>query len=306
MRGIGYLALAAAAIAPWAIGGRYVLHVATMLAIMAMLALSMNLMLRIGQLSMAHGAFMGMGAYTSALLTLRAGVGPVVALLLSACLTAAVAVLFGRIFLRVKGVYFVLLTYAFGQIVNLIFQEGTGLFGGNNGLNGIPKFSFLGVRITDPASYYLLVLAFAVATLLLVRAILNSSVGVVLSAIDEDEDLSRSLGTNALAWRTAVFGLSAGLAGVAGSLYAHHLGFLSPSAFGFGLSVDLVVMNIIGGVASPWGPLVGALIVVPLPEVLRGIKEYQLLTYGLILLGFLMFCRDGLVGLVGRWRGASA
>jgi len=302
-KGFFALGLICTALIPWVWGDRYVSHIFTMLSIMAMLALSMNLMLRIGQLSMAHGAFMGIGAYCSALLTLREGMPAIFALMLSGLVTGVVAALLGRVFLRVKGVYFVLLTYAFGQVINLIFQDWTSLFGGNNGLINIPKFSLFGIRITNPANYYLLTLIFAVATFLLVRAILKSRIGLVLSAIDEDEELCRSLGTNALSWRTAVFTLSAALAGMAGSLYAHHLGFLSPSAFGFHLSVDLVVMNVIGGVASPWGPLIGALIVVPLPEVLRGINEYQLLAYGLILLVFLMYCRDGLVGLAKRLAG---
>lgn len=285
---------------PWAFGGKYVLHISTMIAIMAMLALSMNLMLRIGQLSMAHSAFMGIGAYASALLTMRLGLPAAPALVLSGVIAGVIAMVLGLVFLRIKGVYFVLLTYAFGQIVNLTFQEWTSLFGGNNGLYGIPKFSLFGIRMVSPSSYYLMALVFAVATLLLVHLIHRSDVGAVLNSLEEDEELSRSLGVNALAWRIAVFGLSAALAGMAGSIYAHNIGFLSPSAFSFGLSVDLVVMNVVGGALSPIGPLLGALIIVPLPELLRGVKEYQLLAYGIILIVFLMFFRDGLVGLVSK------
>lgn len=301
MKRLPFILLAVVAILPWVIGGRYVLHVSTMIAIMSILALGMNLMLQIGQLSMAHGAFMGIGAYASALLSMRLGLSPALALPLSALVCAILAAVLGPVFLRIKGVHFVLLTYAFGQIVNLVFQEWTSLFGGNGGLHGIPKFSAFGYRLTDPAMIYGLALFFAVGSFLLVRAVLRSDIGALMKSLEADEPLSRSLGVDALSWRIAVFVLTAAMAGVAGSLYAHIIGFLSPAPFGFGLSVDLVVMNVIGGAASAWGPLLGAMLIVPLPELLRGAKEYQLLCYGVVLIVFLLFFRDGLVGLVQKF-----
>jgi len=309
MRWLALFAIAALAVLPWVIGGRYVLHMSIMIAIMVTLALGMNLMLQIGQLSMAHSAFMGIGAYASALLTMKLGMSVLLTLPLSALLSAMTAALLGPVFLRIKGVYFVLLTFAFGQIVNLVFQEWTDLFGGNSGLHGIPKLSAFGHRLTDPAGIYSVALALALASFALVRAILRSDIGAMLRSLEADEPLSRSLGANAMAWRLAVFVLTAAMAGAAGSLYAHVIGFLSPAAFGFGLSVDLVVMNVIGGAASAWGPLLGALLIVPLPELLRGAKEYQLLSYGLVLIVFLLFFRDGLVGMVtalARRRAARA
>jgi branched-chain amino acid transport system permease protein len=284
------------ALLPWVIGGQYLLHLATMVAIMSILALGMNLMLRIGQLSLAHAAFMGLGAYGSALLTMRLGLPPLVAMLLCTAVVGLCAVALGFVILRIKGVFFVLLTYAFGQIINLVFQEWVSLFGGNNGMHSIPKFAVWGMTLKDPGLYYLFVLSLAVGAWLVVRSIFRSDVGDILNAINEDEEFSRSLGTNALAWRAAVFGLSAAMASVAGSLYAHHMGFLSPAAFSFFLSVDVLVINIIGGVLSAFGPVLGALILVPLPELLRDAREYQLLAYGSILLGCLLFFREGIVG----------
>lgn len=295
-RWLAFVALLALALLPAALGSRYVQHVATMVAIMAILALSMNLMLRIGQISMAHGAFMAIGAYASGLLTVRLGFSPCAALLVGALGTGLIASLLGLVILRIKGVFFVLLTYAFGQIVNLTMQEWTSLTGGNNGMHGIPKFSFFAYAITQPATYYVFTLGCAVAAWLLVRAIVTSKIGEVLGSIEQDEPFSRSLGVNAPMWRIAVFGVSAAMAAIAGSLYAHHLNFLSPSTFGFTLSVDLLVMNIIGGVLSTLGPIVGALVVIPLPELLRGVKEYELLAYGVLLLVCLLFFKQGLVG----------
>jgi branched-chain amino acid transport system permease protein len=285
-----------AAVGPIMLGGRYILHVATMVAIMAILALSMNLMLRIGQISMAHGAFMAMGAYASGLLTSRADLSPCVAMLIGAAATGIVASLLGLVILRIRGVFFVLLTYAFGQIINLTLQEWTNFTGGNNGLHGIPRFSFFDHALSSPWSFYLLSLGFATIAYLLVRAIFSSAAGEVLSSIDQDEPFSCALGVNALMWRTAVFGISAAMAAVAGSLYAHHLQFLSPSTFGFLLSVDLLVINIVGGMQFAIGPLIGAMIVVPLPELLRAAKEYELLAYGALLLACLLFFKTGVAG----------
>ena len=290
------LLLVVAAAGPSLLGGRYILHVATMVAIMAILGLSMNLMLRIGQISMAHGAFMAMGAYGSGLLTSRLGLSPCVAMLIGATATGISASLMGLVILRIKGVFFVLLTYAFGQIINLTLQEWTALTGGNNGLHGIPKFSIFDFVFSSPWTFYLLALGFAAVAYLIVRAIFSSAAGEVLSSIDQDEPFSRALGVDALMWRTAVFGISAAMAAVAGSLYAHHLQFLSPSTFGFLLSVDLLVMNIVGGMQFAIGPVIGAMVVVPMPELLRAAKEYELLAYGALLLACLLFFRAGVAG----------
>jgi len=293
-----FVVIAALALLPWALDTRYVFHIATMIAIMIPLALSMNLMLKLGQLSIAHPAFMGIGAYGTALLTMRLGCPPVLALLSGALFATVIAGIFGPVFLRIKGVYFVLLTYAFGEIINLIFQEWTGLFGGNSGLYGVPKFSIFGLRLTAVQDYYVLALIFVVASYAAMRAIERSDIGAMFESLNEDEMLSRSIGANALSWRIAAFSFSAFVAGISGGIYAFYIGFLSPDPFGFRLSVDLVVMNAIGGVSSVLGPLLGAILVVPLPEILRGAHEYQLLIYGVCLIVFLLFMRQGLVSLI--------
>lgn len=293
-----YLVVAALALLPWTLDSQYVFHVATMIAIMIPMALGLNLMMKIGQLSLAQPAFMGIGAYGSALLVMRLGLPPMLALSLSALLAAVIACVAGSVFLRIKGVYFVLLTYAFGQIVNLVFQEWTSLFGGNGGLYGIPKFSIFGMRLTAVSHYYIFGLIFATIFYALMRVIERSDIGAIFQSLNENEMLSRSIGSNAHAWRIAAFTLSAFIAGVSGGIYAFYLGFLSPDAFGFRLSVDLIVINAIGGANSVLGPLLGAILVVPLPEMLRDARQYQLLIYGVCLMVFLIFCRQGLVSLL--------
>jgi branched-chain amino acid transport system permease protein len=276
-----------------------------MVGILGTVALSMHLMIRIGQLSFAQVAFMGIGAYASALTSMKLGLNPAVAFVGAGVLTAAIALLLGPIFLRIKGVYFVLLTFAFSQIVNLVFQDWTSLFGGNNGLYGIPKMSIFGLRMTAATQYYVFAMSLLAVAYVTVSRIHRSDIGAIISALDENEKLGNALGLNSLSWRVGIFVISSFFAGLAGSLYAHYIGFLSPGAFAFTTSVDTIVMNVIGGAASPIGPLVGAILLVPLPELLREAKQYQLLTYGIILVVVLLFFRDGLVGFIQRSRSSA-
>jgi len=281
----------------WLFGNNYVLHIATMVVIMAPMALSLNIMMKLGQLSIAQPAFMGIGAYGAALLTMRLGVPPLLSMLAGATIAAAMAAISGPVFLRIKGVYFVLLTYAFSQVVNLVFQEWVSLFGGNSGLYGIPKFSLFGFRLTQVHHYFALGLVFTALTYTAMRAIERSDIGAIFESLNENEMLSRSLGSNALAWRTAAYTFSAFVAGVAGAIYAFYIGFLSPDPFGFRASVDLIVINAVGGVNLVLGPMLGSLFIVPLPELLRDAREYQLLVYGVCLMVFVVFLKQGLVSL---------
>lgn len=301
-----WLVLATLIAVPWISGNRYVFHIATMITIFIPLALSINLTLRLGQLSLAQPAFMGIGAYTSALLAMHFGAPSVVAIVAGCLVATLIAIVVGPIFLRIKGVYFVLLTYAFGQIINLNFQHWTSLFGGNNGLYGIPKFSILGLKLgTVPGGYFILGLVVAFGVYLAMRAFERSDCGLICDALNEDEMLCHSLGSNAHFWRVAAFAASASMASLSGGVYAFYIGFLSPDTFDFQGSVDLIVMNVIGGSASVLGPVIGAMVVVPLLELLREARQYQLLVYGLCLLFFVLFFRSGLVVLFDRPAGAG-
>lgn len=289
------------AVVPWVVGGGYVFHIATMIVLTIPLALSINLTLKLDQLSLAQPAFMGIGAYTAALLTMRLGISPSLAVLAGGLLAVIIAIVFGPIFLRIKGVYFVLLTYAFGQIVNLVFQEWTSLFGGNNGLYGIPRFSLFSHSFGE-TEYYILGLAVAVLFFFAMYAIERSDVGAIFQALNEDEMFCRSIGSNAHSWRVAAFVMSAFMAGIAGALYAFYIGFISPDSFGFEATIDLIVINVIGGPGSVFGPIIGTIVVVPLLELLREMRQYQFLVYGFCLVFFIMFFRQGLVSIFERQR----
>jgi len=287
---------------PFVIENRYVTHIGVLIGISTTVSLSLNMMLRIGQLSAAQAAFMGLGAYTSTLLVMRLGLPFLIAFPAAGLLVAAIAAVIGPFFLRVKGVYFVLLTFALGEGIRLVFQEWVSLFGGNNGIHGIPKASLFGMAMLTPRSYYFLALALVVVTFLVALAVFRSALGAVLDSLNENEELSQSLGVNALSYRVCIFALSGFLAGLAGSVYAHYTGFLSPEAFGFSTFIDMLAINVIGGISSPIGPVLGAILLVPLPELLRDVKQYQMLTYGLLLMAAVLFLPSGIAGGLRRLR----
>jgi len=285
---------------PFVVENRFLIHIGTMVCMYTLLALSMNLMLRIGQLSLAHGALMGIGAYTSALVMMSLGFPFVVGFLLSGVVGGLVSLIIGPILLRIRGVYFVLLTFAFGEIVLLTFIEWVDVFGGVNGIFGVPRAQIFGYVIKDRALSYLMALAMAAAGFFLLRALYRSEFGAIMETLEDDEDLARSLGVNAMAYRLAVFVLSGAMAGFAGGFYASYFTFVSPGSFDFWSAVNLIVINVLGGVASPIGVILGAAILVPLPELFRDAVQYQVLFYGLALIVFLKFMPDGLYGLIGK------
>ncbi len=294
---------------PFFVDAPFFVHIGVMVCIYITLGLSMNLMLRIGQLSMAHGALMGLGAYSSALLVMRLHLPFPVAFLGAGLIVAVVALLVGPVFLRIKDVYFVLLTFAFGEVVVLLFIEWIGLFGGSNGLPGVPPPALFGHEIQTRVGFYLFALVLSLLSYVAVHGLYQSEFGAVIRSLNENEELTRSIGIDALRYRLATFCFSAFLAGLAGCVYGHYLTLITPDDYGFWTAVNLVVINVVGGIASPAGVVLGALLLVPLPELLRDAKQYQVLSYGLLLIGFLLFLPDGIHGLyrkvAGRFKGVT-
>lgn len=301
-----WIALSVVLIAwPFVLNNKFLTHIGTLICMFTLMAFSMNLLLRIGQLSLAHGAIMGLGAYSSALAMISLGLPPLIGFLLSGLVGGLVSLLIGPVVLKLRGVYFVLLTFAFGEIVILIFTEWVDVFGGVNGIFGVPRANLFGYVIRDRSIYYLMALAMATAGYFLLRAIYRSEFGSIMDTLHDHEELARSLGVNAMAYRLAVFSLSGMMAGFAGGFYASYFTFVTPQAFDYSNAVNLVVINVLGGISSPIGVVLGALILVPLPELLRDAVEYQVLFYGLALIVFLKFMPEGIIGVLHRLRGKN-
>ncbi|MDR3468476.1 MAG: branched-chain amino acid ABC transporter permease [Xanthobacteraceae bacterium] len=287
------------AIAPFLVRDRFLYHLGILICIQAILALSVNLMLKLGQLSLAQAGFMGIGAYTSALLSRDLGVAVLAALPIAVVASAVVAAVLGSIILRVRGIYFVLLTFTLGETIRLIFVQCVVPFGGNNGLPSIPAIAAFGISLQERSATYGVALAAVLASLGLSHLLFLGDHGRILRGIARNEPLMQSLGVDSTAYRRLAFTVSAAIAGLAGGLYAHYVGFISPAAFNVTASVGAVVLNVVGGSAFLLGPVVGAVLLVPLPELFRGAVAYQSLFYGLSLLALTLFLPRGALGLLG-------
>jgi len=248
----------------------------------AMLALSIYLTLSCGLLAMANAAFMGIGAYTAALLTVHLN-WPFSAVLIAGGLSPAlVALLIGIPTLRLSGVYLAMATLGFGEVVRVVVLN-LELTGGPLGLNGIP----LQTEWWQVALWLLL-------TLYGLARLRRSKVGRAFEAIKEDEVAARLMGIDVTAYKLLAFVLGAVIAGVAGALNAHLTFFISPGEYGFEKAVDILTMAVLGGTASPVGPVIGATLLTLLPELLRFLKDFRLAVNGLILILVVLFLPRGI------------
>lgn len=247
-----------------------------------LLALSIYLTLSCGLLSLANAAFMGIGAYGAALLTMNLHPPFPLVLLAGALLPGVVALLIGIPTLRLSGVYLALATLAFGEVVRVVFTN-LEMTGGPMGLVGIPPLT----------QWWHVILALVLVVYSLAR-LRRSKIGRSWEAIREDEVAARAMGINATYYKLLAFALGACVAGLAGALNAHFTFFLSPKEFGFDPAVDILTMAVLGGAGSFVGPIIGATLLTVLPEVLRFLHDYRLAVNGLILVLVVLYLPNGL------------
>jgi branched-chain amino acid transport system permease protein len=263
----------------WATYSTLVLSVGTNV----LLALSIYLTLATGLLTVANAAFMGLGAYTAGSLTTQAGMPFSVALLLGALLPALVALAIGGPTLRLSGVYLAMATLAFGEVVRIVILNAEGLTGGALGLNGIPQLTH-GLDV-----------AFAVlGTLYVLLRLARSRVGRTMTAICQDETATELMGINVRAYKLFAFVLGGALAGLGGALNAHFTFFISPNEYGFERAVEILAMGVLGGTGSPWGAVIGGVLITLLPELLGGLGHYRPLINGLILILIIIYSPKGI------------
>lgn len=261
----------------------------------AMLGLSIYLTLSCGLLSLGNAAFMGIGAYTAALSTMKLALPFPAALAAGALLPGVVALVIGWPTLRLSGVYLAMATLGFGEVVRVLLLN-LEITGGSMGLNGIPVKT-QGWHI----GAVLVVLVYAFSRLK------GSKIGRCFEAIREDEVAARTMGINTGNYKLLAFTLGAVLAGLAGGLNAHFTFFLSPREYGFDPAVDILTGAVLGGIGSYAGPMVGTSILALLPEVLRFLKGFRLAVNGLILVLVVIYLPNGIVDrrLLGRSRGKA-
>jgi branched-chain amino acid transport system permease protein len=301
-RTLAALAAAGLLTLPLWLTSAYHLHVVIMAGIFTILALSLNLLLGYtGQLSLGHAAFFGIGAYTSALLALRLQWPFWVGLPAGAALAGLAGWAIGRLALRVRGAYFVLVTISFAGVISLVSVNWMELTNGPLGLPGVPAPELAGFVFRTKSTYYYLVLAAAAGAYLLCRRLVHSRLGRAFLALRENEPLAESVGVDPTRTLVLAAVVSAAMAGVAGSLYAHYTRFVSPEVFLFSYTVTMVIMVVAGGKGTLAGPVVGAVLFTVLPEALREAMawQWQMLAYGVVLVLLVFFLPRGIV-VLGR------
>ncbi|MHA6345617.1 branched-chain amino acid ABC transporter permease [Roseivivax sp. CAU 1761] len=287
---------------PQLIAVKYYLHLAILALVWVIVAQGQNLIQGYtGYVSIVQAGFMGIGAYSSALMGQHLGLPVSVTIMLAPLVTAGFALVTGYPSLRVKGHYFAIVTLAFNMVIFIVLLNFTALTQGEAGITGIPKPGFgRGALIDfhDREVYYYFVLAVAVAVTLLAALIVRSRIGQILVAIRQNEDLVGSIGIAVWKYKLFAFVASAMFAGLAGALYAHYQSFINPEIFGVAQSLDAILAVILGGSGTLTGPVIGAFIVVFLPEYLRFADSFRLILYGLILILATIFMPRGIVGLL--------
>ena len=297
------LGLAVAATAPFWVWNPYHLHTLIMAGIFAVLALSLNLLLGYtGQLSLGHAAFFGIGAYATALLTVKLEWSPWIGLLAAVVLPGLAGWVIGRLALKLRGAYFVLLTISFAGCVSLVSVNWMDLTNGPLGLPGVPALEIAlpgapALSLRTKVAFYYVVLVAVVLAYLVCLALVRSRVGRALVALRENETLAASVGIDGTHYLVLAAVVSAAMAGFGGGLYAHYTRFVSPEVFLFTYTVTMVIMVVAGGKGTLAGPVVGAVLFTVLPEALRAATswQWQMLLYGILLIGVLFFLPEGIV-----------
>lgn len=278
----------------------YYLDIMVFVGLISMITMGLSLLMGYaGQISLGHAAFYGLGAYTSGIMTVKLGLNPWLALLAGAALSAAVAVVVGSPSLKLRGHYLAMATLGFGQIIFIIFNEWISMTEGPDGFGGIPRLSIFGFTFDTSLSYFYLVWTVAILMLIFILNLIHSRNGRALMSIHGSEVAAMAMGVNAARLKIQVFVISAVMASVAGSLYAHYVRFINPPVFDLFFSIKLLMMVVIGGMTNVWGALLGAALITFLPEWLIFLEGFDVLAYGLILVLIVMFLNKGLISLPG-------
>lgn len=293
---IGLLVLAALLVAlPLTGPSSFVFDLAIRVSFMAVVAIGLNLLFGYaGQISLGHAAFFGLGGYASAILTTHFAWPPLAALVAGATAVGLMAFVIARPILKLVGHHLAMATLSLGLIVTIVCTNETRWTGGSDGMS-VPPMSIFGLHIQGELAWY------AVAAVCLLLAtwgatnVVRSPAGRALQAIRGSEVAARLSGIEVARFKTRVFVLSAVMASVMGSLMAHYVAFISPSATGLVRSVEFLMMVVLGGVASVFGSIFGAALVTLLPQVLHAFESWETLVMGVVLTLVLIFMRDGIV-----------
>jgi len=307
---IGYIALLILLFAiPLMTQEPYTLHILCLIGINIIFACSINAILNVGELNLAQAAFMGIGAYSSTLLVMRLNLSFWFALPIAMIITAIVSLPIGYLTLRFKGAYFLLFTFLFAELVRVLLSNfWIGLFGGIPGLTNIPRPSIhirglLNVDFSSKVHFYYLILTLTLFTIFVMRRIDRSRIGMVFKAISLSNALSESIGISSMKFKILGCAMGCLFAGMAGSLYAHFVGIITPPDFAIHAVLAPIAFVVVGGIGSVFGPIIGTVFLMMLSHFfLRQFGFYELLIYGVIIVFIIRFMPEGLISLPRRLR----
>lgn len=290
----------------------YYLQVASFVLINIILGISIYITLATGQISLGNAGFMGIGAYTSALVTLNFDAPIIVGILLGSIMAGLVGLLVGLPTLRLQGVFLAIATLGFGEVIRVLFINMESVTKGAVGISGIPHIGreilatvkAWGINPTDLGIRNNQFISLVVFTLLLLIVIIllwffirqnNSRVGRAFAAIRMDERATEAMGVNITYYKILSFVQGAVVSGFAGALFAHVTAYISPADFSYHRAVEILIFAVFGGSEIIWGPVFGAALLTSLPEFLRGIADYRFMIYGAILVAMMAFRPQGIL-----------
>lgn len=290
-----YVVAAIIAVLPLLLPNSFYLDLVIRMGINAVIVLGLNLLIGFaGQISMGHAGFIGIGAFATAILPTHFGWHPFAALLAGAAGAGLLAAFVARPIFRLKGHYLAMATLGLGIIINIILRNEAKYTGGPDGMP-VPPFTLFGVTVDGDRQWYWIVSAILMVSVWASINLMNSPFGRALRALHGSEVAAQVVGVNVIRYKVTIFVMSAVFASIMGSITAHYVGFVSPALADFGHSIELITMVVVGGMASVFGSLVGAVLLTALPQALATFEGWETVAFGVILILCMIFMPRGLV-----------
>ncbi len=293
---IGLIVLAAVlAVVPFAVPNSYFLDIAIRMAINAVIVIGLNLLVGYaGQISLGHAGFVGIGAYASAVLPTHLGWHPLAAMIAGAAAAGLLALIVARPILKLKGHYLAMATLGLGIIINIVIRNEAAWTGGPDGMP-VPSMTLFGYDMVRDLQWYWVMAIVLLLTTWGALNLIDSPFGRALRGLHGSETASRVVGVDVPRYKAAVFVLSAIAASLMGSVLAHYVGFVTPEVANFFHSIELITMVVVGGMASVFGSILGAVLLTALPQALATFEGWEVVVFGAILMLCMIFLPRGLV-----------
>lgn len=282
---------------PFLLQNSFHYEIAIMCMLNAVICIGLNMLVGYtGQISLGHGAFAGLGAYVAVVLSTTFEFDPVLSIIISVIVLAALAFFISKPVLKLEGHYLAMATLAVGIIISIVLTNEDELTGGPDGM-GVSEFHILGYVFENDIQWYILSAIFLVFSIWALQNVVNSPFGRILRCIRDSETAAKAIGADVPYYKTYVFVISVVIATIAGSLYSYYTGFISPEESGFMRSIELVVMIVFGGLGRIYGAVFGAIIITALPQFLTFLHDYEHMVFGAIIIFVMIFMPKGIVSL---------